>query len=260
MHNHAQNLKNSNSHNALLDQLGNHPIYQAIDNQSKLRIFMQHHVFAVWDFMSLIKALQQHFTPASIPWTPPNNPYFVKFINQLVLEEESDDKLNADGTPLSHFESYINAMHEIGANTSPIVEFVSVIDKNGLKVAMNNKNIPSPAKKFMQFTFDIIDRNQPHLLATVLAYGRETLVPILFRSIQQNLPLPASEAPNLCAYLNRHIQLDEQEHGPIVQRMAQELCGDSVRLQNESAAITRQALATRLVFWDEIYQAMTTEF
>ena len=111
----------------------------------------------------------------------------------------------------------------------------------------------------MQFTFDIIDRNQPHLLTTVLAYGRETLVPLLFRSIQQNLPISASDAPNLFAYLNRHIELDEQEHGPIVQRMAEDLCGDSARLKSESIAITHQALATRLIFWDEIYQAIVTE-
>ena len=108
----------------------------------------------------------------------------------------------------------------------------------------------------MQFTFEIVAGNQAHLLATVLAYGRETLVPVLFRSIQQNLPISSSAAPNLYAYLHRHIQLDEQEHGPIVVQMAHELCADSTRLQIEAAKIKRQALAARLVFWDEIYQSL----
>lgn len=259
MHNHAQNFDNSSSLDTLLNELGRHPIYRAIDNHSKLRIFMEHHVFAVWDFMSLIKALQQHLAPVKIPWTPANNPYFVKFINQLVLEEECDEKLNTDGIPLSHFESYVQAMHEIGANTCPIFEFVSAVDENGLQAAIKNKNIPAPAKNFMRLTFEIIASNQPHLLATVLAYGRETLVPVLFRSIQQNLPISLSDAPNLHAYLNRHIQLDEQEHGPIVVQMVQELCGGSARLQNESMAIRQQALAARLEFWDEIYRALDTE-
>ncbi len=256
MPDHAQKFDVPSRLDRALDQLGNHPLYRAIDDQKKLRIFMEHHVFAVWDFMSLIKALQQHLTPLKIPWTPPANPHFVKFINQLVLDEETDDKLNTDGAPLSHFESYVKAMHEIGANTAVITEFVSAVDKYGWHAAMHNKNIPLPAKKFMQFTFEIIAGNQAHLLATVLAYGRETLVPVLFRSIQQNLPVSSSDAPHLYAYLRRHIELDEQQHGPIVAQMARELCAGSIRLQHQAATITQQALATRLVFWDEIYQAV----
>lgn len=256
MHNHAQNFDDSINIDTLLDELGQHPIYRAIDDKTKLQIFMEHHVFAVWDFMSLIKALQQHLTPTKIPWTPPKNPYFVKFINQLVLEEESDDKLNTDGTPLSHFECYVKAMLEIGADTAPINEFVSSTDKYGLESAMNNKNIPSPAKKFMRFTFEIIASNQPHLLATALAYGRETVVPLLFRSIQHNLPISVSDGPNLHVYLDRHVQLDEQEHGPMMVHMVRDLCAGSARRQSESVAIRQQALATRLVFWDEIYHAM----
>lgn len=260
MYNQALKIKNPSSCDTLLEQLDNHPLYQAIDNKIKLRTFMEHHVFAVWDFMSLIKALQQHVAPVTIPWTPPKSPRFANFINQLVLEEESDDSLNSDGIPLSHFESYVNAMHEIGANTSPINEFVSAVNEIGLEAAKNNKNIPLPAKKFMQFTFEIITLNQPHLLATVLAYGRETLVPRLFRSIQQNIQISALEASNFYAYMDRHIQLDEQEHGPIVARMAEDLCGDSIHKRNESITVTQQALATRLLFWDEIYHALDADF
>ena len=158
---------------------------------------MEHHVFAVWDFMSLIKALQLHLAPINIPWIPIKYPQHAYFINQLVLEEESDKALTdaADFTHASHFEGYLKAMKEIGANTTPITHFIDAIKTNDLKTALLTQDIPLPAIQFMKFTFDIIGRNQAHLLAAVLAYGRETLVPELFQSIQNGLQLREKMRP-----------------------------------------------------------------
>lgn len=240
----------------LREKLQVHPLYGAINNQRNLRIFMQHHVYAVWDFMSLIKAMQYHLAPTTIPWIPPKNAVFANYINQLVLEEESDNALDTTGVPVSHFESYIKAMNEIGGDIAPISTFISAIDETGLEAALDNHSIPVPAKNFMAFTFKIIKQNQLHLLATILAHGREALIPLLFRSIQQKIGISQADAPNLHAYLNRHIQLDEQEHGPIVLRMVQKLCADSNTKRIEAIEVAEQALCARLQFWDGIYQAL----
>lgn len=249
----------SSRYQSLLKQLNNHPLYSFLSHENNLKIFMEHHVFAVWDFMSLIKALQFHLAPINIPWIPIKYPHHAYFINQLVLEEESDKALTdaADFTHASHFEGYLKAMKEIGANTLPITQFINAVETNGLKKALQSQNIPHPAKQFMLFTFEIIERKQAHLLATILAYGRETLVPELFQSIQDSLQLSEKDAPNLHAYLTRHVQLDKHEHGPLAIRMADELCGNSRDKQSAAIEIAEQALVSRLEFWNGIHTAIT---
>jgi Protein of unknown function (DUF3050) len=80
----------------------NHPIYAEVSSLSRLREFMQLHVFAVWDFMSLVKRLQSELTCNSLPWFPPINARIARFTNEVVLGEETD--LSPDGKPISHFE------------------------------------------------------------------------------------------------------------------------------------------------------------
>ena len=67
------------------EKLEQHPIYDAVATIDDLRIFMQHHVYSVWDFMSLIKYLQSQVAPTTIQWTPHGDASVRSFINELVL-------------------------------------------------------------------------------------------------------------------------------------------------------------------------------
>uniref|UniRef100_UPI0037836212 DUF3050 domain-containing protein n=1 Tax=Prosthecobacter sp. TaxID=1965333 RepID=UPI0037836212 len=50
-----------------------HQYYGQLRALKHLAVFMDHHVFAVWDFMSQLKALQVRLTCDDVPWRPVGN-------------------------------------------------------------------------------------------------------------------------------------------------------------------------------------------
>src|SRR4029453_16481194 len=74
-----------------------HALYANLDTHDSLVTFMEHHVFAVWDFMSLLKSLQQHLTCVTVPWIPTGPSGSRRLINDIVMVEESDAL--GDGLP-----------------------------------------------------------------------------------------------------------------------------------------------------------------
>ncbi len=52
----------------LKDKLNQHTVYSALRNLENLRRFMAHHIFSVWDFMSLVKYLQSKIAPTHALW------------------------------------------------------------------------------------------------------------------------------------------------------------------------------------------------
>ena len=236
------------------DRLEAHPIYAAVDSIERLRVFMQHHVYSVWDFMSLIKFLQSQVAPTRYPWIPPADAAVSRFINELVLEEESD--VDANGEHCSHFALYLRAMREIGADTAAAEDFVATVADRGIEAALTQDSVPAPSRAFTTATFRFIDEQGPHRAAAALALGREHIIPGMFRAILQRTGVTDKEAPMFHYYLNRHIHLDEDFHAPLSLRLLNSLCaGDAGRVEQAVAAATRAGEA-RLAFWDGVLEAV----
>lgn len=226
-------------------QLTNHSLLvtNSIQTIEDLRIFMEHHVFAVWDFMSLIKTLQHNVCPSTELWMPTKGTRspIARMINEIVLCEESD--LTPDGKgSISHFDLYLQAMMEVGANTSNIIEFLDTRD---------NTIIPTPAFQFIQSTFKTIEQG-PHCAASSFCYGRETVIPTMFKRILRQLNISAVEAPKFHYYLERHIQVDGEDHGPKAEKLVEYFCdNDPIKaFQAEKAAI--DAINARIKLFDQI--------
>jgi hypothetical protein len=242
---------------ALREELNQHPIYGDLKHLQDLQIFMAHHIFSVWDFMSLVKYLQNSIAPAHTPWLPASNRSACHFINQLVLEEESSprDKVDGEDRYSSHFELYLDAMHEVGAERQTILGFLQKVRELGVEKALDTSSIPEPARRFTQTTFCIINEDKPHLAAAALALGRETIIPDMFRRFLQQMDISATQAPNFHDYLNRHVHLDENFHGPMSLRMLESLCDDAEKADNAEAA-AEEAICARIRLWDGVHEAI----
>ena len=236
------------------ERLQNHPVYAAVETIEDLQVFMQHHVYSVWDFMSLIKYLQSTVAPTRYPWTPQADGSVCRFINELVLEEESD--VDADGNHGSHFELYQAAMREIGADAEASQRFIDTINASGLDAAMALDSVPEPSRRFTTQTFAFINSNQAHEVAAALALGREHIIPGMFRSILARTGVDDQQAPIFHYYLNRHIHLDEDFHAPLSLRLLNSLCEHDPQRIEQAEAAANTAVTARLAFWDGVLEAL----
>ncbi|MDG1161654.1 MAG: DUF3050 domain-containing protein [Flavobacteriaceae bacterium] len=235
---------------SLRQELKSHRLYEQLETIEDIKIFTQDHVFAVWDFMSLLKALQIELTCVSIPWVPRKKGKLTQFINEIALAEESDVDLS--GESKSHFEMYLDAMGRMGSDTQKIEIFMSKITQNmPVSEALDFAEVPDAVKSFVKVTFDTIYSNDAHKIASAFTFGREDLIPDMFiEIIQQTHEQESFE--DFLYYLNRHVELDGDSHGPLSLEMIVELCGDDQQKWSEVLATAKASLEVRISLWDYI--------
>ena len=239
----------------LYDRLAAHPLYASIQSLEDLHCFLQTHVFAVWDFMSLLKSLQRGLTCVEVPWLPSRFPEARRLINEIVLGEESDVH---EGEALSHFELYRRAMQQCDASTESIDSFLYQLGQGeSTEATLGKVRLPTAAQRFVRSTFGFIADGELHVMAAAFTFGREDLIPGVFKAFIRDQDEQLSGKLALFRwYLDRHIEVDGEEHGPMSLRMVSSLCGsDPVKWQQaEQAAV--QAIEARLTFWDDILAAL----
>jgi len=207
---------------------------------------MEFHVFAVWDFMSLLKSLQRKFTCVDVPWRPSKySPELVRLINQIVLGEESD--VDNTGRPISHFDLYLEAMKEIGASTKQMEKFLS---------SGETSDIPEGAREFVKMNLDCALNGSDVEVASSFFYGREKLIPAMFEKIVQTLEKENVAAPTLIYYLKRHIEVDSEEHGPLALKCLEMLTANNVELMKVSEDTASKALLARKALWDSVLSSL----
>ena len=235
----------------LKDKLRNHSLYNNIIDVEDLKIFSSAHVYAVWDFMSLLKFLQIKLTSTSLPWFPSKNSTTAKLINEIVAGEETDEDQNAN--PMSHFEMYIDSIQEFGLNTDEILNNINSLNKlESIEVDIDKLDIKEYVKNFLKFTFSVIQRGNIHEVASVFTFGREDLIPDMFIPLIEGINAENNDLNKLIYYFKRHIEVDGDMHGPMSMEMLSYLCNNDSKKISESSSISKEALLARISLWDGI--------
>jgi hypothetical protein len=233
------------------ERLVRHRIYGLVNSAARLRRFMESHVFAVWDFQSLLKAMQQRLTCTTVPWVPTPDPEARRLVNEIVLDEESDEL--PEGGSASHFELYLDGMRKAGADTRPIERLLSLLsDGAPLGQALAASGAPAAAAAFVRESFAVIESGSTHGIVAAFTYGREDVIPDMFRSLVSSLAARDPGWERFHWYLERHIEADDEKHGPVCRRIVARLCGDDPARWAEASAAARAGIEARIALWDAI--------
>lgn len=241
-------------------QLVAHPVYTRLNDMEDVRTFMSQHVYAVWDFMSLLKALQKEITCVDVPWVPRGDATARRLINEIVVGEESDEGLGGQGYT-SHFELYLAAMQQCGANTATIESFIERL-KSGESVpaALARAHVPTAARFFVGETWRIVESRSLPRIAAAFTLGREDVIPDMFTRLVQDLSRThAGSLSILIDYLERHIHLDGERHGPMAARMLESICGDDPARWAEAEIGASAAIRARIAFWTGVTECVGTD-
>ncbi|QTT85837.1 DUF3050 domain-containing protein [Pseudomonas chlororaphis] len=229
--------------------LSAHPIFAEINTLAVLQRFMQTHVFAVWDFMSLTKRLQQELTCMRLPWLPPRDPHAARLINEIVLGEESDDRPGHGH--YSHFELYLDAMREVGAATRVVERFVALQQKGvSFDTALQSVDADPAASAFVRQTLYTAVQAPAHCVAAAFLHGRESVIPQMFQRILDDWGIGIEQAPTFRYYLQRHIEVDSDDHGPAAEQLLERLVAGDPQRQQEVYAAAIAAVDSRIALWD----------
>jgi hypothetical protein len=230
-----------------------HPIYTRLRTLEDVSVFCEHHVFAVWDFMSLLKSLQRRLTCVEVPWVPRGSGESRRLVNDIVLVEESDEL--GDGF-ISHFELYLDGMEQAGADTVPVNAFLGLAGSGTpVRTALTEAGVPAPAADFVRLTWDVIENAPLHCQAAAFAFGREDLIPEMFDQVIK-IDDHDGRLATFRDYLARHIEVDGEQHTPMAMAMLADLCGDDGAKWDECADTINTALRARAVLWDGITAAI----
>ncbi|MEX5711268.1 DUF3050 domain-containing protein [Parafrankia sp. FMc6] len=228
------------------DDVLTHAVYGRLVTPDDVTTFMTSHVFAVWDFMSLLKTLQRRLTCVDVPWVPTPHRNCRRLINEIVLVEESDEY---DDSYISHFELYLQAMAEAGADTGPIERFLAELAAGTpVPEAVSRARVPAPAARFVRLTWDLLGSAPLHSLAAAFAFGREDLIPEMFTQVLDG----DVDFSAFRDYLSRHVAVDGEQHTPMAMEMLVALAGDDRERWRECAAVVRDCLRARAALWDGI--------
>lgn len=233
-----------------------HAVYPRLTSKRAVQVFMEHHCYAVMDFMALLKSLQQRLTVVSVPWFPPASADAARFINEIVVGEECDVALG--GGYISHYEMYVQAMREAGADADRVEHLVELVrNHQHYRRALQKAQVPAAAAAFVSDSVSICLTGKNHEVAAYFLFGRENLIPDMFRRIVERLRDSGEGGlGGLIYYLDRHIEVDSRDHGPAAERLLVHLVADDGKRWAEAWRAAQRAIAMRHKLWDAIAAAL----
>jgi hypothetical protein len=237
----------------LIEQVLHHPLYASIDTMKKMQAYMEYDVFTCWDCMCLIKEAYRKIVSVKAPWFPPKDAYSAALLCSIIEEEESD--ICPDGkTYASHFDLYLDAMRQAGANTMPIDNFMHRLRAGEpMKEALAHCGTTSFVERYVNTTLNFFEL-EAHQVAAAFAFGREAIAPTMFVSFLEHVRAGKfteyhEQLRGIIYFCDRHVDLDSTSHLPKMLQMLDNLCGDDEQKWQEVHEIAQQSIQAKIDYF-----------
>lgn len=235
----------------LREELLDHPLYADVVSIGDLRLFMEDHVFAVWDFMSLLKRLQQDMTCTRVPWLPANDARAARLINDIVIGEETD--VDPDGHYVSHLELYLRAMRDVGASTLQFETFCSMVRAGiPVEIVLTRIGVARHVYAFVAHTMALANTGTTEEVLAAFFHGREDIIPEMFRRLLTSLYgryYDSHDVRHFIYYIDRHIELDGDSHGAKGRALLEDLVANSPDKAARAMRAARGSIEARIALW-----------
>jgi len=238
------------------EDLVSHPVYSHVNSVASMHTFMSFHIWAVWDFMCLLKGLQVRLSCVQVPWYPQGDRTLRRLVNEIVVAEETDE--DGKGGYAAHFELYLDAMEQCGADASTTHRFIGALRRGmDVRTALDAANPPEGARIFSTDTCEILESDSLAAIAAAFTFGREDVVPLMFQEIlDQVKQCDLARYDRFIYYLDRNIAVDSDEHGPMAFEMVERICGDDPKKWAQAEAAARRHIESRIRLWDGALEAI----
>ena len=169
-------------------------------------------------------------------------------------------------------------MDKAGANQKPILYFLNMLEngkswpkaletlnpRKKKNLFSNQKKIPYAPHQALEFTRSTLEICEGPLNRRIAAFtlGRETVLPNLFQKTLQLLATVHTQSESRCDlsmlkyYLDRHIELDGDSHGPMCAKLFDRYCLKDAATRSDTFYTLCEVLDQRIALWDAVESLM----
>jgi hypothetical protein len=169
-----------------------------------------------------------------------------------VIGEETD--VDPDGSYVSHLDLYLHAMADIGASTLQFDRFRSLVLVGvPVEVALTRIGVPPHVQAFVAHTMALANSGSTEEVLAAFFYGREDIIPEMFRRLLDTLYGAKHNNDRLrhfIYYIDRHIELDGDSHGPIGRELLEDLLANSPHKVERARRAACSSIEARIRLWN----------
>jgi Protein of unknown function (DUF3050) len=169
-----------------------------------------------------------------------------------VIGEETD--VDPDGSYVSHLDLYLRAMAEVGASTRQFETFRSLTQAGtSVEAGMVRTGVPPHVRSFVAHTLTLAQSGSTEEVLAAFFYGREDIIPEMFGRLQKTVLSTKHDEDRLryfIYYVERHIELDGDSHGPMGRELLEGRVADSPQRNEWALRAACNSIQARIELWN----------